>query len=155
MTEIKTHLQALMLLDDQPLRLDPGQPLFTEGQPSDGRMYIVREGTLQLRARGRTLETLEPGGLVGEMALIDPAPRSASAIAGAGCVVAAVDERSFHELVKRVPPLALELLRIMVKRLRQTTARTLAKTSAKARRRKPARRAGPRQPRARSKARRR
>lgn len=123
MIRISTYLEALMLTDERPLRLDPGQVLFVQGQPGDGKMYIVRTGSLELRAGRRTLETVEPGGIVGEMALIDPAPRSATAVAGPDCSVAAVDEATFHQLVKRVPGIALEMMRIMVRRLRHTTAK--------------------------------
>lgn len=123
MTEIHTYLEALMLTDDRPMRLDEGQVLFGEGQPSDGRMYIVREGSLELRKGRRKLETVGPGGIVGEMALVDPAPRSATAVAGPGCVVAAVNEHVFNQLVKRVPGIAVEMMRVLARRLRDTTAK--------------------------------
>lgn len=140
MTEIHTYLEALMLTEEQPLRLDRGQVLFVEGQASDGRMYVVRTGSLELRAGRRKLETVGPGGMVGEMALIDPAPRSATAVAGPNCTVAGVDEATFHQLVRRVPGLALEMMRILARRLRHTTAEHGGKRSPKkpARTRKPA-----------------
>ena len=134
MTEIHSALEALILLDDKPMRLSPGQVLFREGDPSDGRMYLVREGTIELRAGRRKLEEVNPGGTVGEMALIDPAPRSATAVAATDCTVAAVGEYAFHGLVKRMPALALELMRLMVRRLRHTTALTALPRAAKARR---------------------
>ncbi len=135
MTEIHSYLEALMLTDDRPLRLHAGQVLFTQGQPSDGRMFVVREGTIELRVGRRWLETVGPGGIVGEMALIDPAARSATAAAGLdGCLAAAVTEHTFHELVKRVPGIALELMRIMARRLRRTTARHDADEAKPARR---------------------
>ncbi len=140
MTQIRTYVEALMLTDEKPLSLAPGQVLFVEGQPSDGRMYIVRTGSLELRLGRRKLETVEPGGVVGEMALIDPAPRSATAVGGPDCTLAAVDETTFRQLAKRVPGLALEVMRIMVRRLRRTTARQAVAGAS----RKPAARRRPR-----------
>jgi CRP-like cAMP-binding protein len=122
MTQIRTYVEALMLTDDEPLALARGQVLFVEGQPSDGRMYIVRTGSLELKVGRRKLESVEPGGIVGEMALIDPAPRSATAAAGRDCSVTAVNEATFHKLVKLVPGLAVDVMRIMARRLRHTTA---------------------------------
>jgi CRP/FNR family transcriptional regulator, cyclic AMP receptor protein len=138
MTRIHSYLEALMLADEKPQSFAAGQVLFEEG--AHGReMFIVRAGSVELRHAGRLLETVTAGGMVGEMALLDSSPRSATAVAGADCTVAVVDEATFHELVQRVPGLALELLRILVKRLRRTTtANKRAAKSARRPARKPA-----------------
>ena len=57
------------------------------------------------------------------MALVDPAPRSATAVAGAGCVLAVVNEKIFAQLVQKVPGFALELARLMARRLRKDLTR--------------------------------
>jgi CRP-like cAMP-binding protein len=95
-------------------------------------MYIVKSGNLELRAGRRKLEAVGPGGLVGEMALIDPAPRSATAVARGPSSVVAVDADTFDQLVQRVPRLALEVMRIMTRRLRRTTSAP-ARSGSKAR----------------------
>jgi CRP-like cAMP-binding protein len=82
-------------------------------------MYIVRTGTVILRSGKRKLEEVGPGGVVGEMALIDPAPRSATAVAGPGCTVTTVTEHTFQDLVKKIPGLAIEVMRIITRRLRR------------------------------------
>jgi CRP-like cAMP-binding protein len=144
MTRIHSYLEALMLVDDRPQALAGGEVLFREGAKG-AHMYIVKSGELELRVGGRLLEVVGPGGLVGEMALIDPAPRSATAVARGRCVVSAVNAGTFDELVQRVPRLALEVMRIMARRLRRTTPlaaraprRKRATGRAGARRRRPA-----------------
>jgi CRP-like cAMP-binding protein len=122
MPEIHTYLEFLTALDDRPLRLQERDTLFEEGQRSDGRMFVVRTGSVLLRSGRKQLERVGPGGIVGEMALIDPAPRSATAVAGPDCTVSAVTEPMLHKLVAQVPGLALEMMRILVRRLRQATA---------------------------------
>jgi CRP-like cAMP-binding protein len=119
MTDIHSYMEALMLSEEHPLRFDPGQVIFKAGEEGSA-MYIVRSGSVQLRAGETVLETVERGGLLGEMALIDPAPRSASAVAGADCTLVGVDEETFHALVKQVPGFALEVMRVMARRLRQS-----------------------------------
>ena len=118
MTQIRSYLEALMAVDDRPLPFPEGTLLFSEG--AAGReMYIVRTGTVILKSGGRVLEEVGPGGTIGEMALIDPAPRSASAVAGPDCTVTAVTEHTFQDLVKRVPGIALEVMRLITRRLRK------------------------------------
>jgi len=121
MTEIHSYMEALMLAEEDPILLEPGQTLFEQGEP--GRdMYIVRTGFVLLRVGGSEVEQVARGGLLGEMALIDPAPRSASAVAGENCSVVAITEGTFHALVKQVPGFALEVMRSMARRLRQSNA---------------------------------
>jgi CRP/FNR family transcriptional regulator, cyclic AMP receptor protein len=119
MTEIKTYLEVLGFIDDQPLRFEPGEVIFAAGQPGD-QMYIVRSGTVALKVGATVLEAVAPGGVFGELALIDPAPRSATAVAGPDCSLAAVGVHQFHALVQKVPNLALEVMKVMARRIRRT-----------------------------------
>ncbi len=119
MAEVKTYLEALMALEEAPLKVEPGQVVFSAGDK--GReMFIVRTGTVDLRIGDTLLETVEQGGIFGEMALVDPAPRSATAVAGPDCTLVLLDVHSFNDLVRRVPGLALEVMKVMAGRLRRT-----------------------------------
>ena len=142
-TRIHSYLEALMLSEERPRQLAAGELLFRAGEI--GReMYIVRSGTVELRLGKRLLEVVEPGGVVGEMALIDPAPRSASAVAGPGCSVVAIDEQLFNQLVKSVPSLALEMMRILARRLRRGNETRATASAGKAGRRPAPRKAAAR-----------
>lgn len=115
---VKTYLDALVQLEDAPLRLEPGQVIFSAGDR--GReMFIVRSGVVELVVNGQVVETVEQGGIFGEMALVDPAPRSATAVAGPDCSLVLVDEHSFNDLLRRVPGLGIEVMRVMARRLRR------------------------------------
>ncbi len=118
MSEVRTYLEALMALDETPLRLDPGQVIFSEGETGH-EMFIVRTGTVDLRVGDSVVETVVQGGVFGEMALVDPAPRSATAVAGPGCSLVLVEESSVNDLLRRVPGLGLEIMRVMARRLRR------------------------------------
>ena len=58
--------------------------------------------------------------ILGELALVDPAPRSATAVAGPDCTLVRVDREAFDDLVRRVPGLALEVMKVMARRLRRS-----------------------------------
>jgi CRP-like cAMP-binding protein len=118
MTEVRTYLQALMALDEAPLKLEPGQAIFGEGEPGHA-MFIVRTGSVDLRIGDVVVETVEQGGIFGEMALVDPAPRSATAVAGPDCSLVMVDGHSFNDLLRRVPGLGIEIMKVMARRLRK------------------------------------
>jgi len=102
--------------------LAPGEVLFREGEIGD-EMYAVVEGELELTVAGRVVDHLGPGAIVGEMALIDKSPRSATAAAtGAGAAkVAPVSRKAFTYLVQEHPTFALQVMEVMAERLRRTT----------------------------------
>jgi CRP-like cAMP-binding protein len=95
--------------------------IFAEGMPGDV-MYVVLEGEVELRVRDEVLEVAEPGDIVGEMALIDAKPRSATARARSDCRLAPVDERRFLFLVHEHPLFALHVMRVLTERLRRMDA---------------------------------
>jgi CRP-like cAMP-binding protein len=121
-TTIHSYLEALMHAEDKPRVYDPGEVIFEAGERG-AQMFVVRAGSVELRVDGETLETVGPGGMVGEMALIDAAPRSATAVAGLGCTLVPIDVDTFHKLVQGVPGFALEVMRIMAARLRRANTR--------------------------------
>jgi CRP-like cAMP-binding protein len=91
--------------------------IFQEGDEGDC-MYIVKEGEVDLFYKGKFLTTVERGGIFGEMALIDYLPRSATAVAKADCTLVQVDEKHFMKLVQETPVFALQVMRVLVQRLR-------------------------------------
>jgi CRP-like cAMP-binding protein len=119
MTEVKSYLEALMTLDEAPLKLDAGQVIFSAGD-AGREMFIVRTGSVELRIGDALLETVGEGGIFGELALVDPAPRSATAVAGPACSLVLVDAPAFNDLVRKVPGLGLEVMKVMARRLRRT-----------------------------------
>ena len=102
--------------DTQPFAA--GATIFRAGDPGDV-MYAVVEGTVDVLVRGKLVEELGPGGVFGEMALIDTGVRSATAVAKTDCKVVAVDKKRFQFLVQQTPNFSLQLMRIIADRLRR------------------------------------
>jgi CRP/FNR family transcriptional regulator, cyclic AMP receptor protein len=80
--------------------LGPGQVLFAKGDPAR-TLYVVKSGELQILDGNRVFETVGPGGIIGEMALIDGGVRSATVQAIRPSEVVPVDERRFLFMVQR------------------------------------------------------
>ena len=81
-------------------------------------MYVLVEGRVSLAVRSETVEELGPGGVLGEMALIDGSPRTATATALTDCRLVALNGYQFEFLVKQEPRFATHLLKVMARRLR-------------------------------------
>jgi len=96
----------------------PGQTVFQDGDPARV-MYVVKEGEVDILIGGKLVETVGPGGLLGEVALIDAHPRSGTAVARTECQLVPIDERRFTFLIQQTPQFALQVMRIMAERLRR------------------------------------
>jgi CRP-like cAMP-binding protein len=94
-----------------------GETVFVEGESGD-IMYVVLKGQVEIRVGEKSLEIAGPGAVIGEMALIDLSPRSATAIAQGDCTLAAIDDKQFLSLVVRRPQFAMGMMEIMANRLR-------------------------------------
>jgi CRP-like cAMP-binding protein len=69
------------------------------------------------------LETLGPGGMFGEMAVIEREPRSGTAVAETDTALVGIDKRRFWFLVQETPYFAEIVMKVMAGRLRRETAR--------------------------------
>lgn len=98
-----------------------GEAVFRDGDEGEC-LYFVVEGSVAIRKGDRTLETVDSGGVFGEMALIDHMPRSADAIATAPTQLARISEKRFLSLVQQTPFFALQLMQVLTGRLRRNTA---------------------------------
>jgi CRP/FNR family transcriptional regulator, cyclic AMP receptor protein len=117
--EVKS-MSAIQLLRNEKdvIPYAAGQTIFKDGDPGDA-MYVVLEGTVEIVHNGKWIEDVSDGSIFGEMALIDDQPRSASAIAKTDAQLARVNQQRFEFLVQYSPFFAIEVMRIMAKRLRQ------------------------------------
>ncbi len=110
--------------DPEVLSVPAGNYLFREGEESDGKMYVLAVGKARIMLGTEPLETLIPSGLVGEMGLIEPeSNRSASVLAVTDCDFVGIDQRRFQYLVEQMPHFAMEVMRILVNRLRAADER--------------------------------
>ena len=96
-----------------------GSVLFREGDPGDG-LYVIVSGELDILVGEKIVDTLTSGTIVGEMALLNHAPRSATARAKTDCEIAPVDEKRFLFMVSQTPFFALQVMRVLSARLLKT-----------------------------------
>jgi CRP/FNR family transcriptional regulator, cyclic AMP receptor protein len=100
-----------------PREYKAGDVIFREGDPAQ-ELFVVKSGTVEIRLGNRVLDTLSERSIFGEMALIDASARSASAVAATDAAVVPIGEKQFLFLVSRTPYFALNVMRVLVRRLR-------------------------------------
>jgi CRP/FNR family transcriptional regulator, cyclic AMP receptor protein len=86
-------------------------------------MYVVHSGVVSVSIGEKVIEKVGPGGVFGEIALVDQSVRAATATAEADCMLLTINRNDFMQLVKNKPAFALSLLKALSERLRFMTAK--------------------------------
>jgi CRP/FNR family cyclic AMP-dependent transcriptional regulator len=121
---LSPELSGKLLAGDRTITLREGETLFERGDAGDG-CYWLRRGVLAVSvasANGeqRILAILGAGAIVGELAMIDGLPRSATVQAVRDCVLTFVSRAAFADMVRRHPELNSEIVTTLAARLRQS-----------------------------------
>lgn len=120
MNIVQKHQVDFKLFDrpDVPGRsFKAGETIVTEGEPAK-EMFVVRSGKVAIKVHGETVEEVAAGSMFGEMALIDHSPRSATIVALEDTELVPINERLFVILVQDTPFFALDVMRVLVERIR-------------------------------------
>lgn len=100
----------------------PGTTLVREGDHAD-RVFVVISGTARVEVDGTVLGSpVGPGDCVGELAVLDDAPRAATVVAGEPMVLLAFGAGTFRDLLDELPDLRVEVTRALTRRLRHASA---------------------------------
>ncbi len=94
-----------------------GQTVLKEGEFGDC-MLILIEGEVDVLLHDQMLGTFSPVEVFGEMAAIDSQPRSATVIAKTNCKLARIDQARFRQLIKQRPETGIDIMRMLVERIR-------------------------------------
>ncbi len=114
-----------LCLNIEYVRLAAGETLFAQGSPGD-KAYFIQEGQLEILNSSGGQEVLiavrKPGELIGEMALLEEAPRSAEVRARTDSLLYAIAKEQFDKLFGSSPVALKNMLHTVLFRLRETQA---------------------------------
>ena len=104
-------------------RLKAGDALFQTGDAGDG-CYRLDKGLLKVslispQVRERIIAIIIPGAVVGDLAVIDGLPRSASVHALTDCELRRLSRAAFEQLAQEHPEIHQYLVKLLAARLRQ------------------------------------
>lgn len=97
--------------------------LFSEGQKADC-CYLICEGSIRVMVAGHQVALLGPRDCIGEMALIENVPYSATVMADEDLRVLRISSDEFNNVLLTHPEIAVALLRHVSGRLRESLARS-------------------------------
>jgi CRP-like cAMP-binding protein len=103
-------------------RVDEGQVLIERGEEAD-RVLVVLTGSVRVSRDGAELAVRGPGSLLGEMAIVDHRPRSATVEAVEAGEILSVPANNFRSFVGSHPRAALAVIEQLGRRLRQSERR--------------------------------
>lgn len=113
------------------IHLQRGEHLFLEGDQGSFMGFVVT-GILEIQKRADNgeniiLARLTKGSSIGEMALIDKSPRSATVIAKQPTTMVTLTDKGFDLLAKKFPPLAIKVIQKVARLLSLNMRRTSSK----------------------------
>jgi CRP-like cAMP-binding protein len=123
-SDLPERLSAGLLAGAKPVNLPAHATLFLAGDPGDG-CYRVSEGLLKVSVASptgaeRILAIRAPGSIVGDMAMIDGQPRSASVSALRDSKLQFISRAAFEAFAAKEPEIYKYLLKMLAARLRDT-----------------------------------
>jgi signal transduction histidine kinase len=100
--------------------LAPGEVLFYEGAPAYD-MYIILEGSLRVFKESRSITTIKAVDYIGEMAIIETKPRSATVEAIEPSLLLRITQEQFQKYFSRQPVSLVSMMRTLSQRIRRDT----------------------------------
>ena len=116
------RISSLMTRVDRPA----GQVLTSEGK-SGNEFFIVLEGDVEVRQGDRVIATRGPGDYLGEIALLDDRPRTATVVATTPVSVEVLSRREFMSLLAEAPELSEQIMATVAQRLADLEAQAAAR----------------------------
>ena len=111
-----TELEGIGAIADE-IEAPAGIGLTHEGR-HEGHFFVIVSGSARVDRGGRTIKTLGDGDFLGEIALIDGGPRTATVTIDAPSRLLRMTHRRFHELLDHSPSIRTAVLEELGRRLR-------------------------------------
>lgn len=124
------HILDMVVLLLEETEIAAGETVFEKGELGES-LYMIVKGKVRVHDEGRTLNYLGVGDVFGEMALLDPQPRSASVVAEQDTRLLHLDQKYLTQLLIKRGEVGLGIMRVLTAHLR-ARERDLAKALAQA-----------------------
>jgi hypothetical protein len=120
--DVRELYQVAQITDE--VAFEPGELIFSEGDKGES-MYVVTEGQIRIHRGDQVLATYQAGECLGEIALLDLQPRTASATAVGQVRALSVTHDDFFEVMSIYPDIMKSVIQLLTAKFR-TASRQLA-----------------------------
>jgi len=113
-------LEEIARITDE-VEVPAGRALTHEGR-HEGYFFVIVSGTVRIERAGRTINVIGPGDFLGEIALLDGGPRTATATTESACRLLSMTHQRFQDLIESSAPVRTAILEAVGSRLRALDA---------------------------------
>ena len=114
---LKAHDLGLVGRLADEIDVPAGRALTREGETGH-EFFVIVDGRVRVEREGKLLNTLGPGDFLGEIALVDGRPRTATAITEGPARLLVMAHREFASLLAEYPSIQIEVLQALAQRVR-------------------------------------
>ena len=111
------QLERIAALSDETW-LEAGTKLMEEGR-TGRECFVLLEGEADVKIRGKRVARVSPGDIVGEMAILEQEPRSATVVARTDLRALVLTPKAFNAMLDCSPAVARRVMRTLAHRLRE------------------------------------
>lgn len=108
-------LRRVVELSDE-VELPAGEVLVDQGDPGTN-CYVLVSGTASVYVRGEHVASCEPGTMIGEIALVDHRPRSATVVSDTDLELLRFNSVAFRKLLEEMPKASERVMTLLRARL--------------------------------------
>ena len=118
-SQIRGEALSQVALVSTEVEHEPGDEVFAEGETGDA-LYLVLGGKVRVHRNDRVIAELGERECFGEMAILDPAPRTATVTAISDTRLLRIAREDFQEIIAEKPEIALGIIQVLTRRLRNS-----------------------------------
>lgn len=124
-SELDENALQLVLSKSRTLKFKKGVIVMSEGETGES-LYLINSGRIKIfvsdeEGNEMTLFIEGPGSYIGEISLLDDAPRTASAVTIEKTEVISISKKAFIELITENPDIAFNIINALTQKLRRAT----------------------------------
>jgi CRP/FNR family transcriptional regulator, cyclic AMP receptor protein len=116
-------LQAVAILSHE-VAFNAGEVLMVEGEVGDA-FYVIVDGTVRIETGDRTIRSMTSGGFLGEIALVDRRPRTATATVATDARLLEIRAHEFDRLLDTLPAVHERIRATILRRVRTPRATSI------------------------------
>ncbi|MEM7326058.1 MAG: cyclic nucleotide-binding domain-containing protein [Actinomycetota bacterium] len=117
--DLPDHVVARVAAVVREETIEAGRTIVEQGA-DESWMYVLVDGAATAAVGGTTVATLERGAMIGELAALDPQPRSATVTATESCLLFRIDHDALLEVMVDQPEVGQAIITMLARRLRAT-----------------------------------